>query len=74
MTYQDCQVSARPVTEAKRLCAACPEAGTCLADALSRDERDGVWGGWPTVERVHLAAMLRYHVVRIPEPKNGALR
>ena len=33
------------VEQAKAICATCPVAETCLADALARDEPDGVWGG-----------------------------
>ncbi len=33
------------VEQAKAICATCPAAYACLADALARGEPDGVWGG-----------------------------
>lgn len=35
----------------KRICGRCPVRHDCLEDALSRNERDGVWGGLTTEER-----------------------
>lgn len=47
-----------PVTEtpesteqAKNLCHTCKIMDSCLADALERDDRNGVWGGMSTPER-----------------------
>lgn len=40
--------------EAKRICAGCPVKSECLADALSRDERNGIWGGLTRDERRRL--------------------
>lgn len=37
--------------EAKRICLACPVAAECLAFALERDERYGIWGAKTTPER-----------------------
>jgi len=36
---------------AKRVCADCPVREACLADALARDERYGIWGGLSVKER-----------------------
>jgi WhiB family redox-sensing transcriptional regulator len=33
------------LASAQRLCAACPMQELCLAEALERGERSGVWGG-----------------------------
>lgn len=35
----------RLLTEAQRLCRRCPAVEWCLAGALERGERQGVWGG-----------------------------
>ncbi len=37
--------------EAKRICTRCEVRVDCLADALDRDERFGVWGGLTERER-----------------------
>lgn len=42
------------VRAAKELCATCPVAADCLADALDRDEQFGIWGGLDTIERQRL--------------------
>jgi WhiB family redox-sensing transcriptional regulator len=39
---------------AKRICQACPVRPECLADALARGERFGVWGGTSDRERRRL--------------------
>lgn len=39
---------------AKRVCAACPVVGECLAYALAHDEREGVWGGLTPFQRARL--------------------
>jgi WhiB family redox-sensing transcriptional regulator len=39
---------------AKRICGTCPVQAECLADALERDERFGVWGGLSERERRRL--------------------
>lgn len=36
---------------AKRVCAGCPVRAECLAEALARPERFGVWGGLSEPER-----------------------
>lgn len=44
---------------ARRVCGRCPVAGQCLAEALSRAEIDGVWGGTTTSERRVMRAVWR---------------
>jgi len=39
---------------AKAVCARCPVQPECLADALSRDERWGIWGGMSLLQRRRL--------------------
>jgi len=39
---------------AKAVCATCPVAGPCLQQALSSQERHGVWGGLTAEERLRL--------------------
>jgi WhiB family transcriptional regulator, redox-sensing transcriptional regulator len=39
---------------AKRICAGCPVTAECLAYALERDERFGIWGGLSERERRRL--------------------
>jgi hypothetical protein len=51
--------------EAKRVCARCPVAATCLAYALAADERWGIWGGLTTKERDEVAAVLRGGTERV---------
>jgi hypothetical protein len=43
---------------AKRICYRCPVRARCLADALSRDEQEGIWGGLTTDERRDLSVGL----------------
>lgn len=43
---------------AKRICFRCPVRVRCLADALSRDEQEGIWGGLTTGERRDLSVGL----------------
>jgi Transcription factor WhiB len=50
--FPDKGQSARVAT---RICAACPVRAECLAYALERDERFGVWGGLSERERRKLA-------------------
>lgn len=40
---------------AKTICGGCPVAAECLADALARDDRYGIWGGYSAAERRILA-------------------
>lgn len=40
-----------PSELAVRVCEECPVRAACLADALVRDERWGVWGGLTTSQR-----------------------
>lgn len=44
---------------AKGLCAGCPVLGPCLAHAIDRPERYGVWGGLTESERHRLAGRKR---------------
>jgi WhiB family redox-sensing transcriptional regulator len=46
--FPDQGASALP---AKRVCAGCPVRSECLAEALGRGERFGVWGGLSERER-----------------------
>ena len=43
--------------QAVQVCKGCPVRAACLAEALARDERHGVWGGKTEDERVHIAAV-----------------
>lgn len=38
-------------SQARRVCLACPVRAECLADALERNERFGIWGGTSERER-----------------------
>lgn len=49
------------VDPARAVCAACPVAGPCLAEALNRAEIDGIWGGTTTAERRSMRAVWRHH-------------
>jgi len=40
-----------PTKEAKQVCAGCPVRLECLAHALDKDERFGIWGGLSERER-----------------------
>lgn len=39
------------VEEAKSLCRGCPIRMECLAGALEREEREGIWGGYDPEQR-----------------------
>lgn len=41
----------RRTAAAKAICADCPVRGTCLAHALARPEKHGIWGGYTDDER-----------------------
>jgi hypothetical protein len=43
-----------PYTEARAICATCPAAGACLADAVARDDGYGMHGGLDPAERREL--------------------
>lgn len=43
-----------PIRPAKRVCRSCEVRAECLAYALTRDERFGVWGGLSEQERLRL--------------------
>ncbi len=47
--------SETPTPEARATCRRCPVRAACLADALARDERWGLWGGLTPVQRRNLA-------------------
>jgi WhiB family redox-sensing transcriptional regulator len=51
---------------ARRLCRACPVLGECLAEALTRTEVDGVWGGTTSAERRSMRTVWRQHAGRGP--------
>ena len=42
------------LSEARQVCAGCEVREQCLADALARDERFGIWGGLSTPQRQRL--------------------
>ena len=44
----------KPTGQAKAVCRRCPVREKCLAAALERGERFGVWGGLSTPERARL--------------------
>lgn len=44
----------RDIAAARRLCTRCPVRADCLAAALARGERFGVWGGTSALQRRHL--------------------
>lgn len=37
--------------KAKAICAKCPVKGECLDEAISNNEKFGIWGGMDTLER-----------------------
>jgi WhiB family redox-sensing transcriptional regulator len=45
------QIDRRTTTAAKQVCRGCPVRVECLAEALRRRERYGVWGGLTAAER-----------------------
>jgi hypothetical protein len=45
------ELCGRPLQRAKRTCLGCPVQDACLDDALSRNEKHGIWGGLSTPER-----------------------
>lgn len=49
---------------AKAVCATCPVRETCLAFALKRGERYGVWGGLTERERGRLSPAAREAILR----------
>ncbi len=58
-----------PATEedaevAKSYCATCPVRVTCLAFAIERNERFGVWGGLTEKERARLTPAARERIIR----------
>jgi hypothetical protein len=50
--------SSRPSKAVQRICADCPIRAECLAWALERDERFGVWGGATPADRTHVRRVL----------------
>lgn len=70
--FTDDDVSARG--RARAFCACCPVWSQCLAEALDRRDREGMWGGLRTAERDRLRR-LRQRLGRAPrDPENGADR
>ena len=57
---------------ARRLCGSCPVRGECLAEALSRADVDGVWGGTTSAERRRMRAVWRNHALRTAGSRVGA--
>ena len=55
------EIGSHPVM-AKRMCALCPVMDNCLADALTRGEYWGVWGGLSSRERRGLRQLVRAQV------------
>lgn len=58
-----------PATEdeaapAKAICATCPVRMACLAFALERNEKFGVWGGMTEKERTRLSPAARREIAR----------
>ncbi|MGH2728418.1 MAG: WhiB family transcriptional regulator [Actinomycetota bacterium] len=49
---------------AKAICGACPVRLACLAFAIERNERFGIWGGLSERERARLPAAARERIVR----------
>lgn len=47
------------IERARAVCGTCPLVIRCLALALSRPERHGVWGGMSAAERTQIVARLR---------------
>ena len=48
----------------KAICGACPVRLACLAFAIERNERFGIWGGLTERERARLPASAREQIVR----------
>ncbi|MGH2786035.1 MAG: WhiB family transcriptional regulator [Actinomycetota bacterium] len=48
----------------KAICATCPVRVACLAFALERNERFGIWGGLTEKERGRLSPTAREQIVR----------
>jgi WhiB family redox-sensing transcriptional regulator len=51
-------------TPAKAICATCPVRLACLAFALERNEKFGVWGGMTERDRARLSPAARQQIVR----------
>ena len=51
-------------TPAKAICATCPVRTACLAFALERNEKFGVWGGLTERERGRLSPAAREQIAR----------
>ena len=48
----------------KAICATCPVRVACLAFALERNEKFGIWGGLTEKERNRLSPMAREQILR----------
>lgn len=44
-------ISDHDIAKAKAICARCPVGDSCLQYALTKPERDGIWGGMTAEER-----------------------
>lgn len=49
--FPDAGETASVIRSAKAICETCPVVHECLAEALERHERHGVWGGLTEMER-----------------------
>lgn len=49
----------QPTEPAKQVCSLCPVIAKCLAHALQRGERHGVWGGLSASQREYLMGRRR---------------
>lgn len=59
------------IARAKRICAACPVLGECLAGAIERREPWGVWGGQLFLNgRVLASKRARGRPPRVPRPED----
>lgn len=49
--FPDCETRGHVMRRAKALCLTCPVREVCLADAMERDDRYGIWGGLSSPDR-----------------------
>lgn len=56
---------------AQEICGSCPVREECLADAVARGERFGVWGGLTPRQRERHAQELRQAGVAVPSSRAG---
>jgi WhiB family transcriptional regulator, redox-sensing transcriptional regulator len=60
-------VSTTQITQAKRICAACPVRERCLNFALDTRQEHGIWGGATADERKRMRRRSRRQTVRASE-------